>query len=136
MKIFPKLSLFLLSVLFVVGGVFVKLQTGKETESLKGTVAGRQTNIISGRYPEIPIYGGAAVTSILEKTDSVFLTLESTDDVTLIKKYYEKELEKIGWKKWTDGFVLENKKLSLVVTTSQDQSQTIILLSYTFVPTK
>ena len=136
MKTFPKLSVFLLSVLFVVSGLFVKQQMGKEGESLPGVVAGQQTNIVSSLYSDIPVYANAAISSILEKNTTVVVSLESGDDPQIIKSFYQNTLESSGWAGGMGGYTKQDKKLSVEVTQNPGKTQTAVVLNYSFVPTK
>lgn len=136
MKIFPKLSIFFLSVLFVVSGLFIKQKVGKEGPNLPGTVAGQQTNIIKNLYPDIPVYDNAVIVSVLEKSNTVVVTLESTDAPQKVMDYYQSVLAAANWTGGPDDYIKGDKKLSVNVTQNQAKTQTVILLNYSFVPTK
>ena len=136
MNPFPKLSVFFLSVLFVVSGLFVKQQMGKETGDTKGTVAGQQTNIINALYPDIPVYANADITSILEKNNTVVVSLESKDGPEAIRSYYQSVLAASAWLGGPRDFRKADKKLSVEATQNPGKTQTAVVLNYSFVPTK
>lgn len=136
MKKFPKFLVLSLSILFLAGGVFIKLQIGKEGQKWQGTVSGEQTNVVSSRYPEIPIYQSASIVSILEKNNTVVVSLESKDDPQTIADYYQNVLKTANWAGGPNNFTKEDKKLSVEITQNQTKTQTAVVLNYSFVPTK
>ena len=136
MKKFPKFSVFFLSLLFILGGVFIKQQVGKEGQSWQGTVSGEQTNMISALYPEIPIYQSASIVSVLEKNNTVVVSLESKDDPQAISDYYQNTLKTANWTGGPNNFVKEDKELSVNITQNQTKTQTAVVLNYSFVPPK
>lgn len=141
MKIKHKLLVLIISLLFISGGLVIKYSADSDLTRGKGLVAGDSTNLIKTLYPKIPLYPNARVTSVLEKADSIFLTLESADAVGTIKNYYKDELARVGWQtqsssSGSNDFFMANKKLSLTLASNQNETSTVISLTYVFVPTK
>lgn len=136
MKEFPKFSVFFLSLLFILGGLFIKLQIGKEGQKWQGTVSGEQTNMVGTLYPEIPIYQSASIVSVLEKNNIVVVSLESRDDPKTIADYYQNTLKTANWDGGPNNFTKEDKKLSVDITQNQAKTQTAVVVNYSFVPTK
>ncbi len=136
MKKFPKFLVLSLSVLFLASGIFIKLQIGKEGQKWQGTVSGEQTNMVSGRYPDIPVYANAVIVSVLEKNNTVVVSLESKDGPQTIVDYYQNVLKTANWTGGPNDFTKEDKKLSVGATQNQTKTQTAVVLNYSFVPTK
>lgn len=136
MKSVPKLPALLLAILFVASGLFVKQKVSFETGSLPGLVAGQQTSILSRDHPEIPLYRGATVASLWENSESFVATLESPDDPQKITNFYENILAANGWQKDLGNFVKGSQSLALTAAQNADKTQTVVLISYSLVPTK
>lgn|GEM_PF-7010176 len=136
MKPLPKYSVFFLSILFILVGVFIKQQMGFEGQNLPGVVAGVQTNMVGTLYPDIPIYPNSIIASILEKNNTVVVSLESKDGPDKIMEYYQNFLLESNWSGGPVSFIKGDKKLSVAVTQNQTENQTAIVLNYSFVPTK
>jgi hypothetical protein len=135
-KPLPKYSVFFLSILFILVGVFIKQQMGFEGQNLPGVVAGVQTNMVGTLYPDIPIYPNSIIASILEKNNTVVVSLESKDGPDKIMEYYQNFLLESNWSGGPVSFIKGDKKLSVAVTQNQTENQTAIVLNYSFVPTK
>lgn len=135
MKFLPRPTALLLAVLLVSAGLFVKQKVSLEAENLPGTVAGRKTNLLSS-YPEIPVYNNATLVSVLEKEGSVVATLESPDDPQKIAGLYEDVLTANGWLGGPVNFAKNNKNLSVAAAQNAEKTQTVVVLNYSFVPTK
>lgn len=126
----------MISLLFVGGGLLIKQQTTKEAENLPGQIAGQKTNIINTLYPDIPLYPDAIISSVLEKNNTVVVSLQTKNDPQTILDYYQKSLIENKWLGGPKEFTKGDKKLSLEVTQNSIKTQSVIVLNYSFVPTK
>jgi len=95
-----------------------------------------QTNMVGTLYPDIPIYPNSIIASILEKNNTVVVSLESKDGPDKIMEYYQNFLLESNWSGGPVSFIKGDKKLSVAVTQNQTENQTAIVLNYSFVPTK
>lgn len=130
-----RISVLVISLLLLGSGFFLKTKNDARL-NFPGRVAGSQTDFWSQLDPNLPLLPQASLMSVLQKGDDFELTLETTETPLAIEKFYKEKLPEAGWHQQDDGFFKEGKKFSWQIVRNDNQSPSIVLLNYVFVPTK
>ena len=133
-----RIGLTTLSLFFILSGVLIKNRSNPgQPEVPGGLIEGQETDVLKTLAPELPPLPDSKIASYQQEKDLIRFTLTSDLKKDEVLDFYRTELLKEDFKKVSENrYYLNGKELEIEVSDSPLDSETIIILNYTLVPTK